>query len=429
MYARILVGLDGSAHSDLAGDAALSLAKSLGSGVIACHVYAAAMHRARFSEMEIGLPDRYQEQDKLEHLRDTHEDIISGGMKMISDAYLTPFVDRASEMGLAVKGETPEGKNYTQFLNVMRDSAAGLTVVGAEGQGKVPETTLGSFAERTLLLAKDSDVLIIRKRLILKNRPIVVGVDGSEHSYLALRRAVRIAERTGASVRAVAVYDPFFHTGVFSSISTALSKEQAGRFNFSAQERLHDEIIDDGLRSLYDSRIEKGLKLLEPTKVDIRKEILTGKVFAQLSHYASTINAGLIVVGRSGTNHDGPAMIGSTPSTLARIASTNLLVVDLSEARRTDDAIVQPQDSSVKSEPATPLLRPRPLESTANAAELVVLRKAKKMAPAFHEHIARARIVGQEIEAGTRFMVFDIVETSPKGKVAVTPQTRLEFVK
>ncbi len=61
-------------------------------------------------------------------------------------------------------------------------------------------------------------------------------------------------------------------------------------------------------------------------------------------------------------------------------------------------------------------------------AQLIVLKKAKRLAPSFHEHIVRSKIIGAELQAGDRFLVYDIMETKPTGKVRATPSTRLEFV-
>jgi len=432
MYRKILVGLDGSTCSDHAGNATIDLARSFGAEIVACHVYAAEMHRTRFGEMEIGLPQRYQKPDRLEHLRDTHEDIISGGMKIISDAYLAPFTAKASSGGLKVDSRTPEGRNYVQFLNVLRETGSDLSVVGAEGLGKVPESTLGSFAERTVLLG-ESDVLIMRREWSLKTRPIVVGIDGSECSHVALRLGAELAAKYGTNVKAVAVYDPFFHSGVFASISSALSKEQASKFNFAAQERLHDEIIDDGLRTLYGKRVTKAIESIGPQGADIEQVILTGKVFTQLSHYASVTNAGLVIVGKYGVHRERPSVIGSTAHALARSCPANLLIV----SDRGETSVGKPA-AMVEPQPVVnpkPDIKPLPVASPSpfaderrTEAHEVTLKKAKRLAPAFHEHIVRARIVGSEVETGTRFMVFDIVKTEPKGRVLVTENTRLEFI-
>ena len=92
MYERILVALDGTPWSDMAMNAAVSLAKSFnGVTMVGCHVYGAQMHRTRFEQMESGLPDRYQEEKELTRLRGAHEDLITDGMQIISDAYLAPL--------------------------------------------------------------------------------------------------------------------------------------------------------------------------------------------------------------------------------------------------------------------------------------------------------------------------------------------------
>jgi len=438
VYRKILVGLDGSKWSDHAGQAALALTKSLACALAACHVYAAQMHRVRFSEMEIGLPTRYQSQERLGQLRDTHDDIIGGGMKIISDAYLAQFVARATAENVKADSFTPEGRNYVEFVRVAKETQSDLLIVGAQGLGAVPESTLGSFAERALLLG-GTDTLIMKREWNLRGRPIVVGVDGSQCSYDALRVAAEIANRSGTAVRAVGVYDPFFHTGVFNSISTALTNGQASRFNFAAQERLHDEIIDDGLKALYDKRVSKGIELLGPEGGTVKKEILTGKVFSQLSHYSSVANAALLVVGRHGVHQEESSIIGSTTLALARTCPTNLLVVG---PPSTDHAGSQPVVQQVapraplSSAPMPPQARAPDLASSASPfvdegrveARVVTLKKAKKLAPSFHEHIVRARIIGNEVEVGTRYMVFDVVGTEPGGRVKVTENTKLEFI-
>ena len=429
MYGKILVGLDGSQCSDYAGQASLALAKSFGSELVACHVYAAEMHRTRFTEMEIGLPRRYQEPERLEHLRDTHDDIIGGGMKIISDAFLAPFIAKANDMQLKVIPRTPEGRNYVQFVKIMREMSADLVVVGAEGLGKVTESPLGSFAERSILHGAGSDIIVARRDWDGSRGPIVVGVDGSEHSYSALRKGAEIGRLMGREVRAVAVYDPFFHVGVFSSISGALTKEQASRFNFAAQQKLHDEIIDDGLKALYEKRIAKGIERLGASGPTVAKEVLTGKVFSQLSHYASVVGASLVVVGRYGVHKEDISLIGSTAHALARSCPTNLLIVDTGvglDANR----MIQPenQTSSIADASTAPSASAQIPAGGWKEADTVTLKKAKRLAPSFHEHIVKGRIIGAEVEAGTRYMVYDVVSTEPSGRVKVTERTRLEFI-
>jgi nucleotide-binding universal stress UspA family protein len=226
---------------------------------------------------------------------------------------------------------------------------------------------------------------------------------------------------------------------VFSSISGALTGEQASKFNFAAQQKLHDEIIDDGLKALYEKRITKGIERLGSAGDQVKKEVLTGKVFPQLSHYASFVRASLVVVGRYGVHKEDISVIGSTAHALARICPTNLLIVDTPRASSSGQATALGRASASieatgsneaphKAEALSGSGNPLTLKSDLKEAVFVTLKKAKKLAPSFHEHIVKARIVGAELEVGSRYMVFDVVGTEPSGRVRVTERTRLEFV-
>lgn len=327
MYRHILAALDGSHWSNLAIEAALSLAgASPGCELTGCHVYAAELHRQRFQDMETGLPDRYQEEQRLAGLRGTHESLITDGLKLISDAYLAPLARAAQEKAIACRGLTPEGRNYAVLLDMVHAHRPDLLVMGAYGHGHVPEGVLGSMTERLLLYAPENDLLIMRRAWRFKNQPILAAVDGSRDSYAALQRALELGRALGAAVEMVAVYDPFFHLGVFGAIAAALPQEDQERFNFSAQEKIHDEIIDRGLETLYREGLERGALLAKEMGMEARGEVLAGKVFSQVNHYASVRNAGLLVVGRWGLHREACSLAGSSTLALARLAQTNLLV-------------------------------------------------------------------------------------------------------
>ncbi len=392
MYERILVALDGSPCSDLAMDAALALARS-GERIllVGCHVYAARMHRVRFEEMERGLPERYQEEEQLDHLRHTHDSLITDGMQLISDAYLAPLARQAEEQGLSLAGLTPEGRNYVELLRAVREQEANLLVMGAWGHGRVPEGDLGSLTERTLLYARESDLLIVRRPWNCKNQPIVVGVDGSAASYAALKRAVEIARAFDAQVEAVAVYDPFFHTSVFRTIADALPEKDRERFDFTAQEKLHDEIIDRGLEKLYEEGLERGVLLARSLGVEVRTEILAGKTYPQIHHYAALKEAGLVVLGRWGLHREPESLVGSNTLNMARLSNTNLLIVAPSE---------EPLDipNVARHEQETPLLWTPEAEARL------------KRVPPFVRKMARRAIESHAREKGISQVTPDIVQ-------------------
>ena len=57
----------------------------------------------------------------------------------------------------------------------------------------------------------------------------------------------------------------------------------------------------------------------------------------------------------------------------------------------------------------------------------VTLRKFRPLAPPFHRHIVRAKLVGATCRAGDRVVVYDVISTVPDGEVRVTDSTLLRF--
>jgi len=93
LYKKILAALDGSPLSNFSLEYALAIAvRSDEAHLIGCHVHAPRLHRTLFNEMVPGLPNQYQEEERLTLLRESHEDLISEGMQLFSDAYLAPHI-------------------------------------------------------------------------------------------------------------------------------------------------------------------------------------------------------------------------------------------------------------------------------------------------------------------------------------------------
>ena len=60
-------------------------------------------------------------------------------------------------------------------------------------------------------------------------------------------------------------------------------------------------------------------------------------------------------------------------------------------------------------------------------AELIVLRNRKPLAPPFHRHIAKSKLMEKTCRVGDRVVVYDVVATRPEGLVRVTRATQFEF--
>lgn len=322
-----MVAIDGSYISERVMQLSLNIAKKTGAKLIGTHVYTAKMHRTRFEEMEPGLPDRYQQEERLDYLRNTHDSLISDGMVLISDSYLEPLKSAALENEIEYEDLSLEGRAYTEILKAINRLKPDLIVIGAWGSGEVPGQKLGSNARRILLMAKNSDILVVRKPLDFKYSPIVACVDGSDNSFAALSAALSLGKLFDAQIYEVAVFDPFFHTGVFGVISESLPSEAKQRFNFAAQEELHDEIIDVGLEKMYMDNLERGKLLAAKSGLNLKAEVLKGKVFDQINHFSSLKHSPLVVVGRYGLHEEEVSPIGSNTDNIVELSETNVLVV------------------------------------------------------------------------------------------------------
>ncbi len=60
-------------------------------------------------------------------------------------------------------------------------------------------------------------------------------------------------------------------------------------------------------------------------------------------------------------------------------------------------------------------------------ASLVILKKVKRLAPNFHQHIVKGQAQGSTVQKGDRLLVYEVQETVPEGPVFVTDNTRFEF--
>ncbi len=418
--------------------------------------------------MEPGLPAQYQEEARLDELRETHDDLIGDGMQLISDAYLRPLRAEAEARGIAFEGLTPEGMNHAELIRAARTLPADLVVVGAQGHGAVEASLLGSVTERLLLASIPGDLLVVRAPWLPSKRPVVVGMDGSPEGLAALERGIEIAQAFDLPLVAAAVYDPFFHNGVFRTIADALPEEEQRRFNFSAQEKLHDTIIDQGLEEVYREGLERGATFAGERGMAIETVVLKGKVYPELQRYAAEQEAALLVMGRWGLHRGGETLIGANALNAARCARGNVLIVappaePLSlparvpapeTARWTPEAEAELEGVPAFARPMARRLverhaaeqgrdriTPREVDEAASQfgmrgratprgpaeAEAVVLKKRTRLAPGFHRHIARSRLLGTTVQRGDSVLVYEVAETVPEGPVRVTEETRLDF--
>ncbi|MBI4740338.1 MAG: universal stress protein [Betaproteobacteria bacterium] len=325
MYQSIYLPLDNSVHSLVGVDIAIALARQTGAQLTGSHVYAAKLHDRRFRQMEGGLPEAYQKEDKLIEQRDIHDDLITRGLSVISDSYLDVFDAKCQAADLTGKRVNLEGKNWQALVMDIGAGDYDLVVMGALGLGTVSYSQIGSVCERVARRI-DRDLLVVRETEARDDGAIVVALDGSPQSYGGLMAALELGKVFGRPVAAVAVFDPHFHYVAFNSIAKVLSTEAAKVFRFEEQEKLHEEIIDSGLAKIYQGHLDVAAKLAKEQGVEIKTTLLAGKSFEQLLEYTHESRPWLLLLGRIGVHSEAGMDLGSATENLLRLANCNLLL-------------------------------------------------------------------------------------------------------
>ncbi len=318
--ARILVALDASEHADRALAEAVRLAGTAGGAITGIHAYAAKLHDRRFRQMEGGLPERYREEEEMERQRDVHDTLITRGLNIISDSYHDVGQAACDAADLPYRRLSPEGKNYGRIVEAATAEDFDLLALGALGLGQVPGSLVGTVCER-VVRRSPIDVLVVRdKDRAIGDGPIVVGLDGSPRSFGVLQSALDIGRRLGVAVHAVAAYDPYYHYVAFNKIGAVLSDEAGQVFRFKEQEKLHEELIDQGIAKIYQSHLEVAAKIAEDAGAELVTELLDGKAYRAIIDYLKKVDASLLMVGKTGVHADAGLDIGGNAENLMRLA-------------------------------------------------------------------------------------------------------------
>jgi nucleotide-binding universal stress UspA family protein len=324
MYDHVLVALDGSEPSRCAGQMALALAAATGARVTACHVYGAEIHRHRFADMEPGLPDEYQQQEKLTDLRSAHDKLMDEGFRALSTGYVEEFLALSKTTDVAVESVATEGRSYVGILQLAESLRVDLIILGVHGLGAVGDGMMGGTTLRVLRNAP-CDVLVTRHSP--DDGPLLVGLDGSDAALKATARAVALGQALNKPIHLAAAYDPDFHTHIFGTMSRSLSPERQEEVGLADQEKLHDDIINDGLGKLYAGFLRDAERRFAAHSATIKTFLITGKAYRALEAQARDSQADLIVVSRYGHHRERCSRLGSNAEAIIRTTSSNVLLV------------------------------------------------------------------------------------------------------
>lgn len=329
MYRKILICLDNSDSSIAGAGIGVAIAKNNGAALTGLHVYAAKLHNSRFREMEGVLPPEYRGEEELKKQRKTHDDLITRGLRTISDSYIEVLAEKARAAGVKMEGRSREGKNFEEIVREAEEGGYDLVIMGAHGLGWTERSRIGSVAERVARRVR-TDILIVKDSSFPYkiDGPVVAAIDESPSSYGAMRAAVFLSLVFKTRLEAISVFDPDFHYRAFRSIEGVLSSESGSIFRFKEQEKLHGEIIDKGLERLYGGYLESASAVAKKGGGKAETKLLSGKPFDEITAHVERVSAFMLVAGRTGAHSTEGLDIGSTAENCLRESPSNVLLTN-----------------------------------------------------------------------------------------------------
>ncbi|MEW5987261.1 MAG: universal stress protein [Chloroflexota bacterium] len=390
LYRKAVIPTDNSELCHAGIDWGIEFARVWGTALVGNHVYAARLHDDRFRQLEVGLPARFQTEKEIARQRNIHDKLIETGLILISDSFLDVLDKRSEAHDLKVERKLMEGIHYEQLAKDINSNDYDLVIMGAHGIGQVKRSQIGMVTARVARLIT-TDLLVMKQTgRTLRGGKILVCVDSSAYCFVALRKALRLAQTFGAAVHVASAFDPFYHYAAFNNIRFVLSYQAGKVFKFEEQEELHNNIIDRGLKKVCEANLMRAEKVAAEEGVPITTEVLVGKPFAKILDVCEREEYDLAVIGRWGAHHVEGADMGSNTDNLLRLIPCNLLIVGAADARPFDIPMLEEYEEE-------------PLEWDDDALKLIL------RAPPFAQAMAKASVEEYARKEGHERITLDLL--------------------
>ncbi len=293
--AKILLAVDGSEEAESAARAGIELSEKTGSEL---HVIYVAPVPGIFYVYVPEAPEQLREIAERE------------GRKTLDDQ-----LEKIRGMGGEVtEAHLEAGTPDAEIVRLGEEIGAGLLVVGSRGVGSLRRTLMGSVSESTVHHAH-CPVLVARWREegdagILGSR-ILVAVDGSEESGMAVEAATELAVSTGAELHVV----------------HALPTEPSMPYPYPYAKERWEASMEQAKK---DARafVEKRAGQVEAeTGVVARAHLRLGRPDREIVRLSEELDAGMLVLGSRGLGGVKRALMGSVSDSVVRHAHSSVLVV------------------------------------------------------------------------------------------------------
>ena len=289
---RIIVGVDGSEQSQAALGWALGQAELVGADLVLAHTWNPDSYAT--PAMAGAVPDMIQ----AGALNDEAEELAQAWL----DDLVAATVARTTA---SVSGVLASGSPAGHILDL--SAQATMVVVGSRGRGGLRSAVLGSTSQQIAHHAQ-CPVVVVRDSAAATANQVVVGVDGSPASLVALREAFAQAKLRGASLLMVHAWSTSF----------------AGTLGISGQyfDRVRASEVDEGWALL-----NQSLEELQATdqSVEIIERLEQGSPAAAIIEASK--EAVLTVVGSRGRGGFAGLVLGSVSGSVLAHADSAVMVI------------------------------------------------------------------------------------------------------
>ena len=226
------------------------------------------------------------------------------------------FIDSAqatlASREFTIESEVAVGDPRQQIVALAQKWGADLIVVGARGVGLIKRFLLGSVS---LAVARHAHCPV----LVVKGRPrklasVLVGMDGSEDSFRAVRFLQSLCLRRPTKVRLLSVVErvryPTTAPGALKGQLAMMMKE------LEAERRAELEKV-----------LERAATHLDHTITRVTKSTPTGNPAGEIIATAEAFDADLVVVGARGLGGMARLLLGSVSEKVLRHARCPVLIV------------------------------------------------------------------------------------------------------
>lgn len=289
---RIIVGVDGSEQSQAALGWALGQAELVGADLVLAHTWNPDSYAT--PAMAGVVPDMIQ----AGALNDEAEELAQAWL----DDLVAATVARTTA---SVSGVLASGSPAGHILDLSAEAT--MVVVGNRGRGGLRSAVLGSTSQQIAHHAQCL-VVVVRDSAATSANQVVVGVDGSPASLVALREAFAQAKLRGASLLMVHAWSTSF----------------AGTLGISGQyfDRVRASEVDEGWALLNQSLAE--LKATDQS-VEIIERLEQGSPAAAIIEASK--EAVLTVVGSRGRGGFAGLVLGSVSGSVLAHADSAVMVI------------------------------------------------------------------------------------------------------